>query len=150
MVSSEKSLSTAEDTYVGFDLSCGFCADGMVHLAKTVGKKTAVMMITYHHITLSLVSNHFLFSIFSTRIVSAMFQPCFMWPHALFAINGFNGSQVPRNTSCKRCGSLMRSGPGWIKMPGGTCWILCNLPQFLAVSKIFEVNNTMIIIVMQL
>ena len=126
-------------------------------ILRELWEKTAVMMITYHHITLSIVSNHFLFSIFSIRIVSAcfshvsgMFQPCFMWPHALFAINGFNGSQVPRNTSCKRCGSLMRSGPGWIKMPGGTCWILCNLPQFLAASKIFEVNNTMMIIVMQL
>ena len=31
-------------------------------------------------------------------------------------------------------------------MPGGTCCILWNLPQFLAASKIFEVNNTMIII----
>jgi len=53
-------------------------------ILRELWEKTAVMMITYHHITLSIVSNHFLFSIFSTRIVSAcfshvsaMFQACF-------------------------------------------------------------------------
>ena len=41
----------------------GFVQMGWSILRK-LWEKTAVMMITYHHITLSIVSNHFLFSIF--------------------------------------------------------------------------------------
>ena len=62
-------------------------------ILRELWEKTAVMMITYHHITLSIVSNHFLFSIFSTRIVSAcfshvsaMFQPCFRHVSAMFHV----------------------------------------------------------------